>query len=210
MVRKPSAENQLDLFQEQSETPLDGRFKLLKPASIVHDYGGARSVDQNEAGHEFPFGRPQSEIRVDAPRVAISLQGRAQALMNIMEFYDYENGHEGRKKQRNDPNSRLNQGRGVADMMENSVQKRAQYFARFMEGIKYLAAEDEMKRVGIIADDPDNNYEDGLQKDLNARFLAPGRVNQKRRDDMIKGLNRQAETFHFRLSSEEKNKPKKK
>ena len=209
MVRKNS-ENQLDLFKEQSEVPIDPRFKLLKPASVAHDYGGARSTDQDEAGHEFPFVQPQSEIKVDIPTVAISLRGRAQALMDIMEFYDYENAHKGRKKQRKNPDSALNQQRGVANMMENSEQKRARYFARFMEGIKYLAAEDEMKQVGVVADDPDNNFRTSLQSDLNQQFLEPGRVNQKRRDDMIKGLNQQAETFGFRLSSEEKNKPKKK
>lgn len=187
-------EGQLDLFaQEDPKVPKPisaADFQLLTiPAR--HDYS-------EDAGGEYPLVHPPQEITVGPGGPSLELRGRAQALIDIMEYYDYNN----RDRARNA------RGIGSPELRENAEKKHALYNRRFREALGYLYPKQDLIEAGFVSDSPDSTHEVAFQSDMNKTFGLTGQEYQKRRDKMIKGLFKQAETMGFRLSAEPKNRPK--
>jgi hypothetical protein len=208
MVHKhKNHENQIDLFEDNIDDHADKRFRLLKPAPVAHDYGGKRSTDPNESGHEFPFVQSQSEITVDARRVAVSLQGRAQALMNILDFYAQNNRTSGSSKQRlignSDFNMRYEPHSGK--VQAGAERKRHERLQLFHEAVTYLAQQQEMIDAGLIEDD--SAHEISLQADLNKHFAGKSARHKARRGKQAKLLFDQAKAVDFPLTTSENRSP---
>lgn len=203
MGRKQNNKNQMPLFTEPSDRPVDSRFQIVT-ANERHDYGGQFSSDPDEAGHEYPFVQPVYEIKVVAPRVAISLQGRAQALTNIMDFYNQNNRTRGSRVQRGVEGSAFNvrYQEAAAAVQENAELKRAERLNRFHEAVTYLAQQQELIRASLIPDDPDSTHDVALQSDLNKEFGGKGKLFVERRRKMKQKLKGQAALMGFRLTSE--------